>query len=93
VGFEPTIAALELAKTVHALDCAASVTGSYDVLVTYIFMRFVVLTEASIQIMDFCDATPCNLAVKYQIFGIIFCFRFSLRRWTLAVSSTEHGGK
>jgi hypothetical protein len=28
MGFEPTIAALELAKTVHALDRAATVIGS-----------------------------------------------------------------
>jgi hypothetical protein len=28
VGFEPTITESERAKTVHALDCAASVTGS-----------------------------------------------------------------
>jgi hypothetical protein len=27
VGFEPTIPASEQAKTVHALDCAATVTG------------------------------------------------------------------
>jgi hypothetical protein len=28
VGFEPTIPAFELAKTVHALDCAAAVIGT-----------------------------------------------------------------
>jgi hypothetical protein len=27
VGFEPTISAFERAKTVHALECAATVTG------------------------------------------------------------------
>jgi hypothetical protein len=27
VGFEPTIAVLERAKTVHAFDCAVTVTG------------------------------------------------------------------
>jgi hypothetical protein len=29
VGFEPTIPAFEEAKTVHALDCAATVIGIY----------------------------------------------------------------
>jgi hypothetical protein len=28
VGFESTISAFERAKTVHALDCAATVTGN-----------------------------------------------------------------
>jgi hypothetical protein len=28
VGFEPTIPAFERAKTVHALDCAATVIGA-----------------------------------------------------------------
>jgi hypothetical protein len=31
VGFEPTITASELAKTVHALDSSATVTGYKDV--------------------------------------------------------------
>jgi hypothetical protein len=30
VGFEPTIPAFELAKTVHALDCAATVIGTHN---------------------------------------------------------------
>jgi hypothetical protein len=29
-GFEPTITGSELAKTVHALDCSATVTGNYS---------------------------------------------------------------
>jgi hypothetical protein len=31
VGFEPTIPAFERAKTVHALDCAATAIGDYHV--------------------------------------------------------------
>jgi hypothetical protein len=31
VGFEPTIPAVELAKTVHALDRSATVTGSQHI--------------------------------------------------------------
>jgi hypothetical protein len=30
MGFEPTISAFEVAKTVHALDRAANVIGSFD---------------------------------------------------------------
>jgi hypothetical protein len=35
VGFEPTIPVFELAKTFHALDSAASVIGSIDILCSY----------------------------------------------------------
>jgi hypothetical protein len=32
VGFEPTISVFELAKTVHALDCRATVIGKLSYL-------------------------------------------------------------
>jgi hypothetical protein len=35
VGFEPTIAAFVRAKTIHALDRAATVIGNIPTLITY----------------------------------------------------------
>jgi hypothetical protein len=44
VGFEPTIPVFERAKTVHALDCAATVIGykkaAWDKCNTYIFFTY-----------------------------------------------------
>jgi hypothetical protein len=54
VGFEPTVPALERAKTVHALDRAATVIGSLDlaeytyVAVPKIKIRFPVLNSITI---------------------------------------------
>jgi hypothetical protein len=39
IGFEPTILASEQAKTVHALDCSATVTGSATVRHKRFFLR------------------------------------------------------
>jgi hypothetical protein len=39
MGFETTIAAFERVKTVHALDCAAAVIGSYNSTYLYTYNR------------------------------------------------------
>jgi hypothetical protein len=36
----------------------------YIELISYISMRFDILTVTDIQIMDFCDVTPCNTKVS-----------------------------
>jgi hypothetical protein len=45
VGFDPTIPASERAKTVHALDCSATVTGkAYDYTIIIQISKISVLT-------------------------------------------------
>jgi hypothetical protein len=57
VGFKPTVPACERAKTVHALDRSATVTGSWSIGLSYIafltkccqkITRFYTVTDGSV---------------------------------------------
>jgi hypothetical protein len=44
VGFEPTITVFERAKTVHALDCAATVIGNIIMMMMIIIIIIIIRT-------------------------------------------------
>jgi hypothetical protein len=72
VGFEPTIPASEQAKTVHALDRAATVTGNISI---FIYMTNTIIDEEIMPQIEKSTYVPVKVNVskiKYNHFmGIV----------------------
>jgi hypothetical protein len=72
VGLEPTIPAFERAKTVHALDCASTVTGNskqYITLQNWLNVGSEVLTAVVMKSPIFWDKPPCSPLKVHRRFG------------------------
>jgi hypothetical protein len=84
VGFEPTILAFELAKTVDAWDCAATVIGRSLRMETSITYTVYVIRDGSVGIVSRREVGWPGNRDSIPGRGKIFCFAFSIRTGIVA---------
>jgi hypothetical protein len=79
VGFEPTIPVFEQAKTVHALDSAATVMGVTVTNPAIKLFDIISLIQGSWR-QQFCSPTPCYTASRKAVMRRITTPRYDLPR-------------
>jgi hypothetical protein len=73
MGFEPTIPASEQAKTVHASDCSATMTGHHSFYITEIirnnirYLDNMSATGGEVYFLNFVEEQKMNAELTYTI--------------------------
>jgi hypothetical protein len=97
VGFEPTIPALERAKTVHALDGAATVIGHHEILYFRILRKTVEPFMFNLRVVQTCLTTTLHEGIqlsmrasKYLSERKVFCTKVTLLFGAITMIMWQH---